>query len=138
MNQTQGEMAFTATIGSGESWDLLITADDKSPIYKRYITSGKEGFEALNTQVANFPPPFNRYANIPLEGTWGLKPNPDPNGPPLIYDFDYFSYSDNPNSFFPQWYIMHNHDDYKVVNSDFYHQTSMYPGGQLTFIQTDR
>lgn len=30
-----------------------------------------------------------------------------------------------------QLYPMHNHDDYKVTNN------GVYPGGQLTFIQTD-
>ncbi len=33
--------------------------------------------------------------------------------------------------FFPQFYPMHNHDDYKVTNN------GAYPGGQLTLIQTD-
>lgn len=35
------------------------------------------------------------------------------------------------DNFFPQFYPMHNHDDYKVTNN------GVYPGGQLTYIQTD-
>jgi hypothetical protein len=35
------------------------------------------------------------------------------------------------NQFFPQFYPMHNHDDYKVTNN------GVYPGGQLTMIQID-
>ena len=35
------------------------------------------------------------------------------------------------DKFFPQFYPMHNHDDYKVTNN------GRYPGGQLTIIQTD-
>lgn len=38
---------------------------------------------------------------------------------------------DNNDNFFPQFYPMHNHDDYKVTNN------GKYPGGQLTLIQTD-
>ena len=37
----------------------------------------------------------------------------------------------NNDKFFPQFYPMHNHDDYKVTNN------GIYPGGQLTFIQAD-
>ena len=37
----------------------------------------------------------------------------------------------NNSYFFPQFYPMHNHDDYKVTNQ------GVYPGGQLTLIQTD-
>ena len=41
--------------------------------------------------------------------------------------------NDNTNgNFFPQFYPMHNHDDYKATNN------GVYPGGQLTFIQVDK
>ena len=50
------QRGFTVTIGSGETWDLLLSADDKRPIYRNYI-----------------------------------------------------------DRFFPQFYPMHNHDDYKVT-----------------------
>jgi hypothetical protein len=32
---------------------------------------------------------------------------------------------------YPQFYLAHNHDDYKVTNN------GSYPGGQLIFIETD-
>jgi hypothetical protein len=41
------------------------------------------------------------------------------------------TYDGTPATFFPQFYPMHNHDDYKVTNN------GIYPGGALTLIQAD-
>ncbi len=109
-----GEMGFTQTIGSGETWDLLLEATNKRPVYSRYIFEGQDGRPSLMSQVL---PAW--WVDIPLEG-FACPPNPQ-----------FWNYGAHPDRFFPQFYPMHNHDDYKVTNN------GLYPGGQLTLIQTD-
>jgi len=107
-------MGFTQTIGSGETWDLLLEATSKKKTFDPYIFDGQGGYPALMTQV---PPAW--WVNVPMEGfACPLDP--------LLWN-----YSEHPSRFFPQFYPMHNHDDYKVTNN------GVYPGGQLCFIQTD-
>lgn len=134
INHDFTEMGFTNTIGSGETYDLIITADDKRDLYRKYIVKGQDGFDSLCMQLKL------------------LSANTNPNDPNPIFDIpeepvncanpqqtDLINYiqicdqaPENPNDkFFPQFYPMHNHDDYKVTND------GKYPGGQLTFIQTD-
>ncbi len=134
---THEMMAFTQLVGSGESYDLLFTAEDKRPLYADYIFCGKGGFPSLKTQVDNattesiargtFMPGFGDsntlWANTPKEGGTDLCPFPG--------NFEVNNYGERDNFFFPQFYIAHNHDDYKVTNN------GVYPGGQLIFIQTD-
>lgn len=107
-----GEMGFTQTIGSGETWDLLFDATNKEPVYGNYIFNGQDGYPSLMSQVSP-----DWWADVPLEGF---------NCNPAVWN-----YGAHPNQFFPQFYPMHNHDDYKVTNN------GVYPGGQLTYIQTD-
>ncbi|WP_411681939.1 multicopper oxidase domain-containing protein [Clostridium thailandense] len=121
------EMGFTATIGSGETYDLIIAADDKRGLYRNYIVRGQDGFPSLCKQlreIQNIDP--YAISNIPEE------PVHCPN-PKLINYIEICSqpHGDPNDQFFPQFYPMHNHDDYKVTNN------GVYPGGQLTFIQAD-
>ena len=44
-------MGFTNTIGSGETYDLIITADDKRNLYRKYIVNGQDGFPSLCKQL---------------------------------------------------------------------------------------
>jgi len=132
-----GESVFTQLVGSGESYDLIFMADDKRKLYADYIFCGKGGFPSLMNQVADataesrnagtFMPGFGDsdtlWANTPKEGGTTLCPFPG--------DFQVNNYGTIDNFFFPQFYIAHNHDDYKVTNN------GVYPGGQLIFIQTD-
>jgi len=133
------EMGFTNTIGSGETYDLIIIADDKRDLYRGYIVNGKKygknySFPSLCKQLKELyktfnptdPDSLNPIFDIPLEPV-------DCNNPQLINYIDICNQSPNdPNDkFFPQFYPMHNHDDYKVTND------GKYPGGQLTMIQTD-
>jgi FtsP/CotA-like multicopper oxidase with cupredoxin domain len=89
------QMGYTLTIGSGETYDLIVDADNKFPLY------GNKSPQGVN------------YVPVPKEegGT--------------------HTYDGTPATFFPQFYPMHNHDDYKVTNN------GIYPGGQLTLIQAD-
>lgn len=137
--QPHWEMGFTQLVGSGESYDLLFIAEDKRPIYSDYIFCGKGGFPSLMTQVDNatteskkedintFMPGFGNsntlWAKTPKAGGTDLCPFPG--------NFDVHNYGEADNFFFPQFYIAHNHDDYKATNN------GVYPGGQLIFIQTD-
>lgn len=98
------EMGFTNTIGSRETYDLIVTAEDKRGLYRDYIVNGKK-------YSNNYSFPFLCQQLKELYKTF------DPNDPN--------------DKFFPQFYPMHNHDDYKVTND------GIYPGGQLTIIQTD-
>ncbi|MBW9146700.1 multicopper oxidase domain-containing protein [Clostridium sp. CM027] len=120
------ERGFTATIGSGETFDLLIEAEDKRPQYRNYIVNGQDCIPSLCKQmheINNIDP--NAIANIPTE----------PVNINNINTVNYVDICDEPSAvndnFFPQFYPMHNHDDYKVTNN------GVYPGGQLTYIQTD-
>lgn len=126
MNHEMMEMGFTLTIGSGETYDLLLTADNKEPIYGKYIFEGQDQFPSLCEQMAELNPDL--IANIPTE-------------PVICDDIKTINYVNlcPKNEFFPQFYPMHNHDDYKVTNTNTLAipAFSNYPGGQLTFIQTD-
>ena len=120
------ERGFTATISSGETFDLLIEAEDKSPQYRNYIVNGQDCISSLCKQmhkIKKIDP--NAIANIPTE----------PVNLDNINTVNYVDICDEPSAindnFFPQFYPMHNHDDYKVTNN------GVYPGGQLTYIQTD-
>ncbi|WP_082435893.1 multicopper oxidase domain-containing protein [Desnuesiella massiliensis] len=131
------EKVFTQLVGSGESYDLLFIAEDKRLNYEDYIFCGKSGFPPLMTQVddatkeskaeGTFMPGFGDsdtlWANTPEAGGTTLCPFPG--------NFKVQNYGTSDRLFFPQFYIAHNHDDYKVTNN------GVYPGGQLIFIQTD-
>lgn len=139
--RTAGEMNFTTLVGSGESYDLLYTADDKRSIYADYIFCGKAGFPSLKSQIATataqskaagtFIPPFpgakDLWANTILKDSLGQGTFIPP------YNWVPWNYgSETADNFtFPQFYLAHNHDDYKVTNN------GVYPGGQLIFIETD-
>jgi FtsP/CotA-like multicopper oxidase with cupredoxin domain len=86
---------FTLTIGSGETYDLIIEAENRFPVYGDKSPTGVT------------------YLPVPKAG-----------GGTHTYD-------GTPATFFPQFYPMHNHDDYKVTNN------GVYPGGALTLIQAD-
>ena len=127
INHKLTEMGFTNTIGSGETYDLIITADDKRDLYRRYIVKGQDGFNSLCKQIKGiYNIDKNAIFNIPEEPV-----NCD--NPQLINYIEICNqcHRDPNNQFFPQFYPMHNHDDYKVTNN------GKYPGGQLTLIQID-
>lgn len=119
------QQGFTATIGSGETYDLLLTADNKAPIYRNYIVNGQDGFPSLCSQL-------NALQAVDPEAIFDT-----PTEPVKCPDPDTVNYIEICNGtkgvdrFFPQFYPMHNNDDYKVTNN------GVYPGGQLTYIQTD-
>lgn len=118
------EHGFTVTIGSGETYDLLLHAEDKRKEYLNYIVDGQDEIPSLCCQISKLPD--DASANIPTEPL-------DCDNPQTVNYADICKDShSNPNdNFFPQFYPMHNHDDYKVTNY------GKYPGGQLTYIQTD-
>lgn len=127
LNQEIKNMGFTVTIGSGETYDLLLNADDKRPQYRDYIVHGQDGFPSLCSQMKKLQEldPESIF-DIPTEPVHCPNPN-------LVNYVEICNQPPNDprDQFFPQFYPMHNHDDYKVTNN------GVYPGGQLTFIQTD-
>lgn len=131
INHQLTEMGFTNTIGSGETYDLIISADDKRKVYRNYIVNGQDGFPSLCEQL-------NVISGIDNNAIFDIPEEPinckDPNSIRLINYIEICAQNpNNPNDkFFPQFYPMHNHDDYKVTNN------GKYPGGQLTMIQVDR
>lgn len=127
INHELTQMGFTNTIGSGETYDLIITADDKRDLYRRYIVKGQDSFDSLCEQIRRiYYVDKTAISDIPEEPV-----NCD--NPQIINDIEICnqSYRNPNNQFFPQFYPMHNHDDYKVTND------GKYPGGQLTLIQID-
>ncbi|MBD7911219.1 multicopper oxidase domain-containing protein [Clostridium cibarium] len=123
MDHELQNMGFTATIGSGETYDLLLIAEDKRPVYRKYIVKGEDSIQdkipSLCSQLADM-----EVADIPTE------PVNCPNYNTVNY-IDICQGNQGDDKFFPQFYPAHNHDDYKVTNN------GVYPGGQLIFIQTD-
>ena len=121
------EMGFTNTIASGETYDLILTADDKRDLYRKYLVKGQNDFPSLCRQlrVLQKIDPASIF-DIPTEPV-------NCSAPQLINDIEICNqpWGDPNDQFFPQFYPMHNHDDYKVTNN------GVYPGGQLTYIQTD-
>ena len=121
------QMGFTLTFGSGETYDLLLTADDKRALYRNYIVNGQDGLPSLCRQMARLKAADPAViADIPINPV--LCPKPETVNYPEICREPAGDVNDN---FFPQFYPMHNHDDYKVTNN------GAYPGGQLAYIQTD-
>ncbi|BAF60179.1 MAG: multicopper oxidase domain-containing protein [Pelotomaculum sp.] len=141
MKNPAHQMNFTTLVGSGESYDVLYTADDKRDLYADYIFCGKAGFPSLKQQIeeatarsiaaGTFIPPFpgatDLWAAIILET--GLKQGNFI--PPYNWAAWNYGSGEADGFFFPQFYLAHNHDDYKVTNN------GVYPGGQLIFIETD-
>ncbi len=125
VDHTGHERGFTQSIGSGETYDLLLTADDKRPLYRNYIVNGQDGFPSLCSQLAALQAvdPSSIF-DIPTEPV--NCPTPD-----LVNYVNICNGTQGVDRFFPQFYPAHNHDDYKVTNN------GVYPGGQLIFIQTD-
>lgn len=129
INHEMTNMGFTATIGSGETYDLLLTADNKEPLYGHYIFNGQDNFPSLCEQMSELQTiDPARITDIPTE-------------PVSCQRTQTVNYVDlcAQHEFFPQFYPMHNHDDYKVTNTNTLETPafSNYPGGQLTFIQID-
>ena len=120
------ERGVTCTMGSGETFDLLIEAEDKSPRYRNYIVNGKDCISSLCCQIheiKDIDPSL--IANISTQPV-------NINNIKTVNYVDSCDESPSKNyNFFPQFYPMHNHDEYKVTNN------GVYPGGQLTYIQTD-
>ncbi|HEY9060828.1 MAG TPA: multicopper oxidase domain-containing protein [Pseudobacteroides sp.] len=124
-------MGFTVDVASGETYDLILTADDKRPIYRNYIVNGQDCFPSLCSQMKALQAVDPAViADIPVE------PVKCPN-PTTVNYVDICNGTQGADRFFPQFYPMHNHDDYKVTNTIINSNASIYPGGQLTFIQTD-
>lgn len=124
INHQLTEMGFTNTIGSGETYDLIVTADDKRGLYRNYIVNGQDCVSSVCEQLKEID--NNAIFDIP-EGPVNCT------NPQLI---NYIEICNQPygypnNRFFPQFYPMPNHDDYKVTNN------KKYSGGQLTMIQID-
>lgn len=129
MNHDMMNMGFTETIGSGETHDLLLTADNKEPLYGRYIFKGQDCIPSLCEQMSELQTiDPTLIADIPTQ-------------PVSCRQTQTVNYVDlcQQHEFFPQFYPMHNHDDYKVTNTNSLETPafSNYPGGQLTIIQTD-
>ena len=129
MGHEMMNMGFTETIGSGETHDLLLTADNKEPLYGRYIFEGQDMIPSLCEQMSEIQAIDTALiAEIPTEPVSCNNTN----------TVNYVNLCAQ-NNFFPQFYPMHNHDDYKVTNTNTLQTPafSNYPGGQLTMIQTD-
>ncbi len=123
-------MGFTVNVASGETYDLILTADDKSPVYRNYIVNGQGGFFSLCSQMRALQAiDPGVIADVPVE--------PVKCPAATVNYVDICKGAQGVHRFFPQFYPMHNHDDYKVTNTIISTNTSIYPGGQLTFIQAD-
>lgn len=124
-------MGFTVDVASGETYDLILTADDKRPVYRNYIINGQDGFPSLCSQLKALQAiDPGVIADIPVDPV--ICPTPI-----TVNYVDICNGTQGMDRFFPQFYPMHNHDDYKVTNTIINANASIYPGGQLTFIQTD-
>lgn len=129
MNHDMMDMGFTDTIGSGETHDLLLTADNKEPLYGRYIFKGQDSIPSVCEQMSDLQTiDPTLIADIPTQPV-SCKNTQTVNYVNLCAEHE----------FFPQFYPMHNHDDYKVTNTNTLENPafSNYPGGQLTMIQID-
>jgi hypothetical protein len=125
---------FTVTIGSGESYDLLLVADDKRSQYRKYIVKGQDDFPSLCSQMVelqNFA--LDHPDLVPQSPIFDIPTEPvdcPPNTNTVNY-IDICAGLQGEDRFFPQFYPAHNHDDYKVTND------GTYPGGQLILFQID-
>lgn len=126
-NQVINDEASIVLIGSGETYDLMINADDKSSKYNNYNINGQDGFDSLSKQLKNIQQfDYKAIYDIPTEPL-------NLSDPDLIDCIKICEQSqdDSNSKFFPQFYPMHNYSVNKLTNN------GNYPGGQLTFIQID-
>jgi hypothetical protein len=137
-------MGFTLNIASGETFDLLLSADDKRALYRDYIVNGDATAGFGNPPAVPFVPLDSLCAQMAAiqavdpGAIFDIPYSPIPAAPvacppDTITSIDICNQppGDPNDNFFPQFYPMHNHDDYTVTNK------GLYPGGQLTIIQTD-
>ncbi len=128
-NHNVMDMGFTLTISPGETYDLLIEARDIRPLYSRYIFRGQDNIPSMCSQMAELNNiSEDLIAKIPTE----------PVSCGNVNTVNYVDLCDECR-FFPQFYPMHNHSEYTITNTNTLESpaSSSYPGGQLTFIQTD-
>ena len=96
-------MGFTVNVASGETYDLVLTADDKRPVYRNYIVNGQDDLPSLCSQMRalqEIDP--GTIADIPV----------DPVKCPTPATVNYVDICDGTQGvdrFFPQFYPMHNH-----------------------------
>ena len=127
------DMNFTVTIGSGESYDLLLVADDKRKQYRKYIVNGQDGFTSLCSQMSE----LEFFATVHPElvdrsPIFDIPTEPVNCPSPEVVNYINICFAiQGKDKFFPQFYPAHNHDDYKVTND------GTYPGGQLIMMQID-
>lgn len=123
---------FTATIGSGESYDLLLVADDKRPQYGKYIRNGQDGFPSLCSQMLGLLAFAAAHPDlVPGSPIFDIPTEPVECPPATVNYVNICAGTQGEDHFFPQFYPAHNHDDYKVTND------GTYPGGQLIMMQID-
>ena len=124
---------FTIGIASGETYDLLITADDKRPQYRNYIVKGQDGFPSLCSQLSDLVTFANTHPEL-VDGSPVFDIPTEPvncSNPQTVNYVDICAGIQGDDRYFPQFYPAHNHDDYKVTND------GAYPGGQLVLFQID-
>lgn len=126
-------MNFTVSIGSGESYDLLLVADDKRREYRNYIVKGQDGLPSLCKQLRELEKFAKRHPELMNDSSiFGIPTEPIQcqNSQTVNY-LNICEKSQGEDRFFPQFYPAHNHDDHKVTND------GVYPGGQLILMQID-
>lgn len=119
------EKGFTLNIAVGETYDIILNTDDKRHEYRKYIVDGQDGYPSFCAQL-------NEVASKDREAIAEI-----PTEPVICSDPNKTNYIDickdkEEDNFFPQFYPMHNHEDYKNTNN------GVYPGGHLTYIQIDK
>lgn len=106
---------YTITVGSGETYDLIIDATQRGAI-GQYATQSNNGTNTGNLPFTNLPQlfsAFNPAVFAQLQAIAGAIPVIPPN-----------------NNTTTQWFPVHNHDDYKATNN------GAYLGGGATLIVT--
>ncbi|WP_203364225.1 multicopper oxidase domain-containing protein [Bacillus sp. REN10] len=124
---------FTIGIASGETYDLLLTADDKRPQYRNYIVNDQDGFPSLCSQLNDLISFANAHPElVDSSPVFDIPTEPvNCSSPSTVNYVDICADLQGEDRFFPQFYPAHNHDDYKVTND------GTYPGGQLVLFQID-
>lgn len=118
---------FTMSIAAGQTKDIIIDTKDIRDQYRNYIVNGQDGFVSQCNQIQYIVDTLaSSLTDVPMEPV--ICPDPmyinsleicnQPKGDP----------NDN---FYPQFYPMHNHNDYENTNN------GLYPGGQLAYYQID-
>lgn len=134
MGDTSDNLAqrgFTISVAAGQTRDIIVPTEDQRDPYRTYQVDGLDGFPPQCSQI-DYLEYYSRITGLPSIADIPTEPVNCPN-PNTTTSLEICNQPPNDpnNQFFPQFFPMHNHNDYQNTNN------GLYPGGQVAYYQVD-